>query len=89
MAKIRLGFVSNSSSSSFICCLSGEEMSGRDISLSDCGMTQCSNGHVIMEEYKLESKDPSIKELKTWLKDWIENWPEHRNEHLEALKLKG
>ncbi len=43
--KIRVGFVSNSSSSSFICDFCGEEQSGMDMSLYEAGMLECENGH--------------------------------------------
>ena len=39
--KIRVGFVSNSSSSSFVCDICGEEYSGMDVSLSDAEMVSC------------------------------------------------
>lgn len=55
--KIRKGFVSNSSSSSFICDISGETHSGWDACLSEVGMTECEHGHVFMDEYLL--KQPS------------------------------
>lgn len=43
--KIRRGFVSNSSSSSFICDLTGHVESGMDYSLTDCVMVECVHGH--------------------------------------------
>jgi hypothetical protein len=45
--KIRQGFVSNSSSSSFICAICGEIEGGYDASLEDFGMFECVNGHTI------------------------------------------
>lgn len=44
--KIRSCFVSNSSSSSFICDVCGEVESGYDLSLVDAGMYSCLNDHV-------------------------------------------
>jgi len=49
MAKYRLSFVTNSSSSSFVCDVCGETASGWDMGLSDAGMYQCENGHTICE----------------------------------------
>lgn len=43
--KIRNGFVSNSSSSSFMCDFCGDIESGYDCSLSDFNMTECEHGH--------------------------------------------
>lgn len=43
--KIRNGFVSNSSSSSFLCNICGQIESGFDCSLSDFEMEQCEHGH--------------------------------------------
>ena len=43
--KVRHGFVSNSSSSSFMCAVCGEIESGYDLSLSDCEMSRCEHGH--------------------------------------------
>jgi len=43
--KKRYGFVSNSSTTSFICAVCGAIESGRDMSLSDMEMSMCVNGH--------------------------------------------
>lgn len=51
--KIRNGFVSNSSSSSFICAVSGGVEAGMDLCYSDAGFVQCENGHEFYEEYAL------------------------------------
>ena len=48
--KIRSGFVSNSSSSSFICDVCGRMESGWDASLSDFEMYECENGHTLCED---------------------------------------
>ena len=47
--KLRTGFVSNSSSSSFVCDITGATESGYDASARDCGFAQCSNGHTFVE----------------------------------------
>ena len=49
--KIRTGFVSNSSSSSFICDVTGDVESGWDMTLGEAGMCQCENGHTFSNEY--------------------------------------
>ena len=55
--KIRRGFVSNSSSSSYICDISGEEVSGWDMSLDEAEMYQCEMGHTFCEEYALHKDE--------------------------------
>lgn len=51
--KIRSGFVSNSSSSSFICDVCGNEQGGFDVSLSDVDMVICINDHIFCSEHTL------------------------------------
>ena len=60
--KIRNGFVSNSSSSSFICDSCGFEACGMDMSLSDAEMTECTNGHTICDSHLLKIEEPKIVE---------------------------
>ena len=44
--KIRLGFVSNSSSSSYTCDICGHLYAGFDVSIEDGYMAMCENGHI-------------------------------------------
>jgi len=84
--KIRNGFVSNSSSSSFICCLTGEMESGIDLSLSDVGMVECQNGHEFLEDLKLNSdKEETIKECREKYKEYCSN--EYGDADLDNLNL--
>jgi hypothetical protein len=55
--KVRQGFVSNSSSSSFTCDVCGETESGWDYCLSDVDMYKCQNSHTFCESEALG--DPS------------------------------
>lgn len=55
--KIRTGFVSNSSSSSFICEVSGGSEGGYDVGLGDVDMCECENGHIFYQSYMIESID--------------------------------
>ena len=55
--KIRSGFVSNSSSSSFICDVSGAIISGYDLSLRDAEMNRCVNRHCFSDEYLVNRDD--------------------------------
>lgn len=49
--KNRNGFVSNSSSSSFICDICGSHEEGFDLCVEDAAMFQCVNGHTICLEH--------------------------------------
>ena len=44
--KIRSGFVSNSSTTSFICSVCGEVETGQDACAEDFGMSECDRGHI-------------------------------------------
>jgi len=49
--KIRTGFVSNSSSSSFTCDVCDHTVSGMDMCLSEAYMYECVNGHVMCDDH--------------------------------------
>lgn len=55
--KIRMGFVSNSSSSSFICEVSGEMYSGYDANLENFDLVSCQNGHIFGSQYIKGTKE--------------------------------
>ncbi len=55
--KIRKGFVSNSSSSSFVCDVSGNIESGWDLSLEDAYMFECVNGHTFGDDYLVDKEE--------------------------------
>ena len=66
--KIRSGFVSNSSSSSFICEVCGNIESGYDLSFSDREMCECENGHILDNSHvitaaKVEREDLDYFEI--------------------------
>jgi len=50
--KKRQGFVSNSSSSSFICNICGNTESGCDANPSDLGFKECRYGHLFCEDHE-------------------------------------
>lgn len=67
--KTRNGFVSNSSSSSFICNYCGELFSGYDAGKSDFGLVECINGHTICDSH-VEYKD-NDEHKRLLLQDYI------------------
>ena len=70
--KFRKDFVTNSSSSSYVCEICGRTESGFDLGLRDCEMMECVNGHIFCCDEALEI--PSKKEL---IKKILENkWNE-------------
>ena len=81
--KIRNGFVSNSSSSSFICDVCGNEQSGMDLSLSECEMNECKNGHTFCDEHKIEGYQITIAEKKARMLDCSYHWPKEEVEKMD------
>jgi hypothetical protein len=59
--KFKLDFITNSSSSSYICDVSGEIFSERDASLSDFDLVQCQNGHTFLSDYLIRNGDEDIE----------------------------
>jgi hypothetical protein len=55
--KTRLGFVSNSSSSSFVCQVCGRTESGWDAFPNDLGFVQCENGHLFCDNEVLDYEE--------------------------------
>lgn len=76
--KLRLDFVTNSSSSSFVCDVCGSEYSGMDMGLSDAMMYECINGHTYCEDHAIDcgpdAKFHSMMDQTIAVsKDWIDN----------------
>ena len=59
--KIRTGFVSNSSSSSFTCDVCGRSETGFDCSPHELGMVNCINNHTMCEEEMLEEWERDLE----------------------------
>jgi hypothetical protein len=84
---IRKCFVSNSSSSSFVCCLTGEADSGMDASPSDLGMIECANGHIFYERFLLEGEDPTLQDKRDWLKSQSEKYDWYKKHYEDSLAM--
>ena len=84
--KIRNGFVSNSSSSSFICDVSGRVESGYDMGIEDAGMYECVNGHTFDEDYLLDYdyKEMVINKLENEVKMYSNKYGDE--DHLIKIK---
>ena len=81
--KIRNGFVSNSSSSSFVCEICNMKQTGWDISLEEVDMSCCENNHTFCNSHLLDPNNfdklydifsdidnlPSIDEVTKLVKD--------------------
>ena len=61
--KSRFGFVSNSSSSSFVCQICGKVESGWDANPSDFGFVECENGHLFCMEELFDDAIPMTEEM--------------------------
>jgi len=86
--KIRSGFVSNSSSSSFTCNVCGATESGYDVSLNDVGMFECIKGHVVCDSHQINVEvtvDMMKETLKTYEKRRTWKTPEEMEEELKRI----
>lgn len=92
--KIRTSFVTNSSSSSFVCEICGRTESGWDMALSEADMMECVNGHIFCCAEALDftmSKEEMIKMIlkNEWNKDvWDRSSYNYRDYTEEELYAK-
>ena len=68
--KYRLDFVTNSSSSSYTCDICGHTDSGWDIGISECGMFECEEGHILCTRH---AKPVETESLRAFLTEEITN----------------
>ena len=71
--KIRMGFVSNSSSSSFTCSVCSEVFSGWDCSPSDFDHYECVYGHIFCGD-QLVNKEKFYEACDRFEENWSENY---------------
>lgn len=85
--KLRSGFVSNSSSSSFICDFCGRTEGGYDCSLEDFGMKECKAGHTFCDyEIVGEINIFTEKNILEYLKN-VEDQAKRYKEELEKPEI--
>ena len=89
--KVRNGFVSNSSSSSFVCDVCGAIESGYDASLEDFDMQECVNGHEFHTDCMEDTPNFNEADIKTryeylkyWKKESAKKW--RKNGHEDFAK---
>ena len=87
--KYRKDFVTNSSSSSYICEICGNECSGWDVDIRDYDMCECENGHILCQEHLLnptrEEKINIILKNEYWNEETKEYDITYTREYLEKL----
>lgn len=96
--KIRNGFVSNSSSSSFVCDITGADYTAMDAGLEDAEMYTCEEGHTFVDEYLIgdpegdfeqwhEDNDIDINEVEYKSPEWnksVEIWGNYEGGRYEV-----
>jgi hypothetical protein len=90
--KIRSDFVTNSSSSSFVCDFCGAQESGYDMSLSEAGMYECENGHTFCSDHMVKDIEwlEVVKKLISndviYNKESIEKYPESTEYYTKRME---
>ena len=82
--KIRIGFVSNSSSSSFLCDFCGNDASGWDMCLTDAEMFMCENGHTICLSHLTEEEKELIDHPFKTKEEFIQTLNKFKETHSDS-----
>ncbi len=85
--KKRVEFVSNSSSTSFVCQVCGREEGGMGMGYDDAGMKGCVHGHTVCESEF--GKPPKGEELAELILECLSLYPGSEGRRQEYLELKG
>jgi hypothetical protein len=90
--KFRKDFVTNSSSSSYVCEICGRSETGFDLGISECEMMECVNGHIFCCDEALEkpTKEEMIKMMleNGWNNRWdseIQDYRDYTEEEILAM----
>lgn len=90
--KFRKDFVTNSSSSSYVCEICGRSESGWDLGLSECEMMECVNGHIFCcdEALEMPTKEEMMKMIleNGWCNRWdsgIQDYRDYTEEEISAM----
>ena len=82
--KYRRDFVTNSSSSNYICDVCGEVVSGYDMSLADAEMHRCCNGHYVCD---IELLPPTRSDFIEYILQASKRWTRESLESLSTNEL--
>lgn len=84
--KVRYGFVSNSSTSSFLCDVCGTIEADRDLNIKDAEMVSCRSGHTLctshMRNEDFDSKSLEEKRKLLLANDWLKE-----SDNLEGAEI--
>lgn len=85
--KVRSDFITNSSSSSYICEICGADACGFDLDLTDTEMTECINGHTFCDEHRLPISESKEEMIKSILEDEFNNDTEEELNNMDIEEL--
>lgn len=82
--KTRQGFVSNSSTTTFICQVCNEEVGGMDLCIDDAGMFRCANDHTMCLSHALGGEYLSLQNKRDYVISYSSSSDENK-EKAETL----